>query len=115
MSLIRKKNEGKKSERYFSVRLPKAAHNYLAMHALTYNKTKTQIVRDQVNVWIEVNKETDIVDKFAKKLNSLFEQHKCLNPSLTIIQFKRQIEQELLNEGMDKEYISIVLKNVTDE
>lgn len=102
--------------KFLGALLPLRLNSYLAVYALAKNVTKTQIVKELLEAWMTTKREEEpdelllkaIIERCSRQWNIA----KIRNPELSLDVFKAQLQRELLNKGISKTYVQLILLKV---
>ena len=96
--------------------LPLRLDNYLSVYALAKHVTKTQIVKELLEAWMIAKRveEPDelLLQAIIERSNQQCNIAKIHNPELALDAFKLQLQRELLNKGISKTYVQLILIKV---
>lgn len=108
-----KTETNKPSDRWFTITLPEATFNYIALFINAYSVTKRSIVLNSIKHWMEESLIDDppekLVDMLCLRSLEAWKITKAKNPELQIRKFREQLIYELEWKGLTEEQIKIIL------
>jgi len=114
MSIIKKESPDK----YFvGVLFTPHIFKYLSLYVLAKRTDKSKIIRGQMEAWIreqqqENNTERKLMDELVEIICSEWSARKSGPTVVTFGNFRKETEYELIDKGIDKEYIQIILNEL---
>ncbi len=93
--------------------LPTEIHSYLTLYTLSRGMSKTKIIRDLLEGWMDVQKrreaEEDLLEKVTYRANARWRIEKSRRTSRTFEQFCLDLKDELLDKGLPDDYVENIL------
>ena len=113
MSVIRPASNKKEATKLVGALLPLRMNSYLSIYALAKGITKTEVIRQLVEAWITDQRNTisdeNLFKEIVERCNRRWHIQKITHPETDFNQFKNELQYELVNKGLSRTYIQLVL------
>ncbi len=98
--------------KFMGVNLPVSVKKYLTLYALANSVPQSVIIRELLEEWMEERVPAeDLVEKIAQTCREHWlQQKKSLRTPIS--KYKKELEAELTEKGIDKEYIDKILESL---
>jgi hypothetical protein len=115
MGVLRVRNH-KKINKLIGVSIPLWVHNYLSLYSVAKNTTKSNITRGWIDAWYSQVKDRnpperliqEIVDTACKQWSKIKKE----TPEITVLEFKTELEKELMDKGLSSVQIGMITKTL---
>ena len=118
MPIISVKNVGKdrvtSDRKIVGVEIPQHYYNILMLEALTRGVTRTTILREIIEQWLNNQSSDAVIDNFIKKIRNEWHMHKRLNPKEDVGNYMLELEAYLMSRGLDEQIVSNITKIFLD-
>jgi hypothetical protein len=111
MTLLKASN--KEELRLVGVHLPSSVYDYLTLYTLSKGITKSALLRQLLDPWIEAEKtdESVLLEQIVQRIQSGWRKKKKLHPKTSFNQFITEIKKELLGKGLTRVQVKSILSN----
>lgn len=113
---ILKTDNHTKSHRLIGVSVPMWLHNYLSLYCLAKKKTKSDVMKGWIDSWHTQTKAKEPQEKLVQEIIEIInEDWKSVlkhNPEKLLEEYKEELNQEMVNRGLNPFQISIILKAI---
>lgn len=113
---ILKTDRHTKSFKLVGVSIPQWLHNYISLYCLAKKKTKSDILKGMLDSWHVQTKAKEPQEKLVQEIIEIAnEEWKVVlekTPAKTIVEFKEELNKEMINRGLNPFQINIILKAV---
>lgn len=118
MTLL-KADTGRAGYRLVGASLPEEIHNYLTLFTIARGITKTKILKDLLESWIDSQQEKDsdeaLIKKIVHRANAQWrtERTRRRNPK-TFDKFRHELYDELVYKGLTDYHINQILEGIKE-
>jgi hypothetical protein len=113
MGLLKKDNHSK-TYKLIGASIPLWLHHYLSLYCLAKSKTKSEVMKGWVDAWYSQVKPNEpqekLVQEIIEKIHVEWTSSQKNTPEKTMDEFKKELETEMINRGLNPFQISIILK-----
>jgi hypothetical protein len=114
--VLLKRDNHTKGYKLIGVSVPLWVHNYISLYCLAKNKTKSEIMKGWVGAWHDQVKSKEPEEKLVQEIidmsNTEWAGIKKKTPEKTFVEFKEELEKELVCRGVSIYQIRIILKAI---
>ena len=93
--------------------LPQKLYNYLLIYTLAKNVTKTQVIKDLLEEWMQSKREEEpdevLLLQIAERYTRQWNVQKISHPESDFKEFKSDVQRQLLNKDMPDTYVQLIL------
>jgi hypothetical protein len=98
--------------------LPLQAHNYLVLYTLAKGITKSKILTNLINNWIETQKgrqsEQKLIQDIVQRIESQWKVKKAIDKKLLFEEYKETLHEAFTDKGLTETQINLILKSVKE-
>ena len=113
---ILKRDNHTKGYKLIGVSIPQWLHNYISLYCLAKNKTKSDILKGMLDAWFTQTKPKEpqekLVQEIIEKANVEWRDLLKKDSGHDIEEFKKELEVEMKNRGLNPFQIGIILKAI---
>ena len=106
----------RKETKLVGAHLSPRVYGYLSLYSLAQGLSKSEIFNGLITTWMnEQKKETTdqrLIIEIAQRINARWLLNKSKLDSLSFVDFKKKVEQELIQKGINETYIKLILAEV---
>ena len=106
----------RKETRLVGTHLSLRVHGYISLYSIARGVSKSEIFNDLITTWmVEQKKEVtdnDLIIEIGQKVNNRWTLNKTKLDALSFVDFKKKVEQELIQKGINETYIKLILAEV---
>jgi hypothetical protein len=111
-------NHKKSDLKLIGVTLPPPAFSYVTLYTLAKGISKASLFKSLVNTFIKEQQDREpdnnLVAQVVKRSIVQWKLKKGQDPSLTFKEFKDMLEMELVEREVERKYIDLILKGLTN-
>jgi ethanolamine utilization protein EutA (predicted chaperonin) len=110
------KSESKRKDyKHVGGYVPSRAHSYLTLYAIAFDTTKAKVIKKLLENWIEATRQkcpdSELIEKTIERINIRWKIIKTQG-NLSFDDYKKVINQELLDKGINENYIKLILTEI---
>lgn len=111
---IFKAEDSKKDQKLVGVYLKSRYHSYLSLYTLAKKTNKTAILKELIVGWVDQERKNTpdqaLIDAISKRIRDQWNVYIEKKPHSNIDRFKIEVEKELMEKGIDENYITLITK-----
>lgn len=115
---VLKNSKDQIKKKHVGVYLLPHSHRYMTLYSLAFQTTKNKILSKLVDEWIEKSKkefpDSELIPKIVNRINVNWKIKKQNGTLLSFIDYKKVVESELMESGINPSYINIILSEIKD-
>jgi len=115
---IRKPRTDRSGWKNFAAPLPRKLGAYLSLYALTRNKNKSEVMREQMQQWYQDHHklctEEELLQDLTSRIRTLWFGYRSTHPDIHYEEFREQLTDDLRHKGIDEVHIQKILQCIDE-